>query len=117
MKNVLKKVFEYAIVFTILLGLCFYINRDLILKAFYMDDLYHWSWFRGLNLFDFAFKFYEASRYRPIFETIQYIFYVIIGTNPMKLSIINKVYNSLIALFIYHFAKRLSKNQLLSFFL
>ena len=117
MKNVLKKVFEYAIVFTILLGLCFYINRDLVLKAFYMDDLFHWSWFRGLNLFDFAFKFYEASRYRPVFETIQYIFYVIIGTNPMKLSIINKVYNSLIALFIYHFAKRLSKNQLLSFFI
>lgn len=117
MKNVLKKVFEYAIVFIVLLGLCFYINRDLVLKAFYMDDLFHWSWFRGLNLFDFAFKFYEASRYRPVFETIQYIFYVIIGTNPMKLSIINKVYNSLIALFIYHFAKRLSKNQLLSFFI
>lgn len=117
MKNVLKKVFEYAIVFTILLGLCFYINRDLVLKAFYMDDLFHWSWFRGLNLFDFAFKFYEASRYRPVFETIQYIFYVIIGTNPMKLSIINKVYNSLIALFIYYFAKRLSKNQLLSLFI
>ena len=117
MKNVLKKILEYAIVFVILLGLCFYINRDLVLKAFYMDDLFHWSWFRGLNLFDFAFKFYEASRYRPVFETIQYIFYVIIGTNPMKLSIINKVYNSLIALFIYHFAKRLSKNQLLSFFI
>lgn len=114
MKNVLKKVVEYVSVFVLLLALCFYINKDLVLKAFYMDDLYHWSWFRGLNLFDFAFKFYEASRYRPIFETIQYIFYVIIGTNPMKLSIINKVYNSLIALFIYHFSKRLSKNHILS---
>ena len=114
MKNVVKKIVEYVIVFLFMLTLCFYINKDLVLKAFYMDDLFHWSWFRGLNLFDFAFKFYEASRYRPIFETIQYIFYVIIGTNPMKLSIINKVYNALIALFIYHFAKRLSKNCVLS---
>lgn len=114
MKNVLKRIIEYVVVFVILMTLCFYINRDLVLKAFYMDDLYHWSWFRGLNLFDFAFKFYEASRYRPVFETIQYLFYVIIGTNPMRLSIINKVYNSLIALFIYHFGKRLSKNSILS---
>lgn len=114
MKNVLKKIVEYVLVFVFLLALCFYINKDLVLKAFYMDDLFHWSWFRGLNIFEFAFKFYEASRYRPIFDAIQYIFYVIIGTNPMRISIINKVYNSLIALFIYHFAKRLSKNHVLS---
>ncbi|MBR4314887.1 MAG: hypothetical protein IKP66_08265 [Lachnospiraceae bacterium] len=114
MKNVIKKIVEYVIVFLFLLTLCFYINKDLVLKAFYMDDLFHWSWFRGLNIFEFAFKFYEASRYRPVFDAIQYIFYVIIGTNPMKLTIINKVYNSLIALFIYHFAKRLSKNHMLS---
>lgn len=114
MKNKIKTTIEYILVFVFLLGLCFYINKDLVLKAFYMDDLYHWSWFRGLNLFDFAFKFYEASRYRPVFETIQYIFYMIIGTDPMRLSIINKVYNTLIALFIYHFAKRLSNNHFLS---
>ena len=114
MTKIFKKVIEYFLVLCLLLVLCFYINRELVLKALYMDDLFHWSWFRGLNLFEFAFKFYETSRYRPVFDTLQYIFYVIVDTDPTRLSIINKIYNSIVAVFIYHFAKRLNVGRMIA---
>lgn len=114
-KKFLKSLIEYLIVFALLTLLCFYFNRSIVMKALYKDDLYHWSWFRGLNLFDFAYKFYEMSRYRPIFETIQYIIYVIADTDPTRIILINKLYNSLIALFIYHFIKRLDAGRIIAF--
>ena len=113
-KKVLKFIIEYLLVLSCLAFFCFYINRNIIMKALYMDDLYHWSWFRGLNLFDFAFKFYETSRYRPVFETIQYLIYMIVDTDPTKIIFINKIYNSLIALFIYHFIKKLNVGRIIS---
>ena len=114
LKKIFKNLIEYVLVFILLTVLCFYINRSLVMKALYMDDLYHWSWFRGLNLFDFAFKFYETSRYRPIFESIQYLIYVIADTEPMRILLVNKVYNSIIALFIYHFIKRLNAGRIIA---
>lgn len=114
-KKIIKNLIEYLIVFALLVSLCFYINKDIVMKALYMDDLFHWSWFRGLNLYEFAFKFYEASRYRPIFEAIQYMAYVIIDTDPSKLIVFNEIYNSLIALFIYHVIKRLDAGRIIAF--
>ena len=112
--KVIKKIFEYLFVLAMLIALCFYVNKNIVIKGLYMDDLFHWSWFRGLNLFDFAFKFYEASRYRPIFEAIQYLFYTIIDTDIFRFSIINKVYNALIALFIYHFVKKVDAGRIIA---
>ncbi len=86
-----------------------------MIKALYMDDLYDWSWFRGTSLFDFAFKFYESTKYRPVFETIQYIIYMIVGTNPIRFTIINKIYNAIVAIFIYYFVKSFSKDYIISF--
>ena len=113
-KKIFKNLIEYLVVFCALTYLCFYMNQNIVMKALYMDDLYHWSWFRGLNLYEFAFKFYEASRYRPIFEAIQYMAYTIIDTDPSKLIIFNQIYNSLIALFIYHLIKRLDAGRIIA---
>ena len=118
-KNVIKKVktninvFEYAFIFIILLIVSFFINKNIIIKGLFMDDLYHWSWYRWVkDIFEFSFKFYDNNtRYRPIFEFLQYIIYTIVDTDPMRLTVVNKVLNSLVALFIYHFAKKLSKNK------
>ena len=106
MKKFLKKTCEFVIIFLLLLLVCFYINRDIEIKGLYMDDLLDWSWFRGLSLYDFAIKFYKASRYRPVFESIQYLFYSIIGTDIFRYVIINKVYNTIIAIYIYYLAKK-----------
>lgn len=114
LKRFFKNLIEYLIVFGLLTWFCFYINKDIVMKALYMDDLYHWSWFRGLNLYEFAFKFYESSRYRPIFEAIQYMMYVIIDTDPSKIVVFNEIFNSIIALFIYHFIKRLNAGRIIA---
>lgn len=116
MKKVIKNLIEYVLVFIVLLFICFYINRNIIIKGLYMDDLFHWSWFRGINIFEFAFKFYEgSSRYRPVFDAIQYIFYTIIDTDIFRFGIINKVYNTIVALFIYHFIKRVDAGRIIAF--
>ena len=80
-----------------------------------MDDLAHWSWFRGLSFYDFAIKFYDSTRYRPVFEAIQYLIYTIVGTDPTRFTLINKVYNIIIALFIYYFVRKLNAGIIISF--
>lgn len=115
MHEKVKKIIEYIIVFILLLLLCFYINRNIIIKALYMDDLYSWSWFPGLNLFEYAFKFYGSSRYRPVFDAIQYIEYFVVQNRVYIFAVVNKVLNTLVALFIYHFAIRLKAKKIISF--
>ena len=106
---------EYILAFILLTFFCFFINKDIIIKALYMDDLFHWSWFRGLNFYDFAIKFYESPRYRPVFNAVQYLFYFIIDTDPTRYSIINKIYNSTIAVFIYYFIRKMELSRIVSF--
>lgn len=113
MKRLLK-IIEYLSVFAFLLALCLFINKGIVLKGLFKDDLFHWSWYRGLNLYDFAIKFYPSSKYRPAFEIIQYIIYTIVGTDVFKFTLINKVYNSIIALFVYHVVRRLDVNKVIS---
>lgn len=115
MHEKVKKIIEYIIVFILLLLLCFYINRNIIIKALYMDDLYSWSWFPGLNFFEYAFKFYGSSRYRPVFDAIQYIEYFVVQNRVYIFAVVNKVLNTLVALFIYHFAIRLKAKKIISF--
>ena len=116
-KKIVKNIIEYILVFTILTLLCLYINKGIVIKLLYMDDLLDWSWFRGLSLYEFAFKFYGSTKYRPIFEAIQYLLYTIIDTDPTRIVLFNEIYNSLIALFIYHIIKRLDAGRITALFL
>ena len=116
-KKIVKNLIEYILVFTILTLLCFCINKGIVIKLLYMDDLLDWSWFRGLSLYEFAFKFYGSTKYRPIFEAIQYLLYTIIDTDPTRIVLFNEIYNSLIALFIYHIIKRLDAGRITALFL
>ncbi len=111
-KKIIKNLIEYLLVLSLLTCLCFYINKDISIKLLYMDDLLDWSWFRGLSLYEFAFKFYGSTKYRPIFEAIQYLLYTIIDTDPTRIVLFNEIYNSLIALFIYHIIKRLNAGRI-----
>ena len=79
-----------------------------------MDDLANWSWFRGLSFYDFAIKFYDSTRYRPVFEGLQYLIYTIVGTDPTRFTFINKIYNIIIALFIYYFVRKLNVGVIIS---
>lgn len=115
MHEKVKKIIEYIIVFVLLLSLCFYINKNIIIKALYMDDLYSWSWFPGLNLYEYAFKFYESSRYRPVFNLFQYIEYFFVKNRVFLFVVVNKTVNTFVALYIYHFAIRLNAKRIIAF--
>lgn len=111
----LKNIIEYLIAFIILILICFYVNKGIVLKGLFMDDLYSWSWFRGLNIFEYAFKFYEGStKYRPFYEAIQFIIHAIVDTDPTRYTFINKILNSFTALFIYFFSRKLKSGKITS---
>ncbi|MCQ2609669.1 MAG: hypothetical protein MJ151_02610, partial [Lachnospiraceae bacterium] len=81
-----------------------------------MDDLYNWSYFPETNIFTFAFKFYDkSSRYRPFYDAVQYIEYLIVAHKPILFTYINIAFNSVIALFIYHFSKKLKASWIVAF--
>ena len=116
MKKNVKVVLEYCIVFLALLFVCFFVNRAIVIKGLYMDDLFHWAWYPGLSFYEFALKFYEGSgRYRPVFDGLQYLIYIIVGNNPLRFSIVNKVFNTIVAFFVYYFARRLNVKGAIAF--
>ena len=106
---------EYTIAFLVLLSICFIVNKGIVLKGLFMDDLFSWAWFRGLNIFEYAFKFYEGSpKYRPFYEAIQYIIHALVDTDPTRYTFINKILNSFTALFIYYFSRKLKSGKITS---
>ena len=79
-----------------------------------MDDLYMWSWFPNTSLYDFAIKFYESTRYRPIYYILQYIEFLIVKNNVIYFSYINILLNSIVATFIYQFSKKQDNGIIIS---
>ena len=92
----------------------FYINRNIPIKALYMDDLYAWSWYAELDISKYLTSGI-TNLYRPIAWFFSYIEFVLVGNSPYGFSIVNIVLNSFIALFIYYFAKKLCNNFFLAF--
>lgn len=92
----------------------FYINKNIPIKALYMDDLYAWSWYAELDITKYLTSGI-TNWYRPIAWFVSYIEFALVGNNPFGFSILNIVFNSFIALFIYYFARKLCNNFFLSF--
>ena len=114
-KNNLKIIFEYLSIFTIFTFLTFFINRHITIRGLYMDDLYMWSWFPNTSLYDFAIKFYESTRYRPVYYILQYLEFLFVKNNVIYFSYVNIFLNSLIATFVYKFSKKLNNGIFISF--
>lgn len=111
----ITNIIEIIIAFIILSLITFFVNKNITIRGLYMDDLLNWSWFPGLNFFEYAIKFYDgAKRYRPVFDALQYIEYFIVGNHVKWFSIINILLNSIVATFIYIFAKKNCKNSIIA---
>ena len=118
MKKRIFSTIEYILIFAILLLVGFYINRDVILKAFYMDDLFAWSWIPETDFYSFAFKFYDNStRYRPFYYMLQYFVFKFVGTNVNLYVPVNIVLHTIVGFFVYYFAKKLNAGIFISFML
>ena len=118
MKKRIFSTIEYILIFAILLLVGFYINRDVILKAFYMDDLFAWSWIPETDFYSFVFKFYDNStRYRPFYYMLQYFVFKFVGTNVNLYVPVNIVLHTIVGFFVYYFAKKLNAGIFISFML
>ena len=58
MKRKILLLVEYLIVFILIFFVGLKVNKGIIIKGLYMDDLFNWSWFPGLNIYDYAYISY-----------------------------------------------------------
>ena len=104
----------YLLAFLFLLGSAYWINRQIHIKALYMDDLYLFSFFREQNFFEFSFPIGQAVRFRPVYWAISYIEMALVGADPNRYLHFNIFLNSLLAFFLFFFSLKMTKKRILS---
>ena len=97
--------------FCALMIFAFYVNRNIHIKALYMDDLYLFSFFREQDFFTFSFPIGEAVRFRPVYWALSYIEMVFVGNDPNRYWYFNVVLNGLLACFLCYFSWVVSKGK------
>lgn len=104
----------YLLAFLFLLGAAYWINRQIHIKALYMDDLYLFSFFREQNFFEFSFPIGQAVRFRPVYWAISYIEMALVGADPNRYLHFNIFLNSLLAFFLFFFSLKMTKKRIFS---
>lgn len=104
----------FLLAFLFLLGCAYWINRQIHIKALYMDDLYLFSFFREQNFFEFSFPIGQAVRFRPVYWAISYIEMALVGADPNRYLHFNIFLNSLLAFFLFFFSLKMTKKRILS---
>lgn len=104
----------YLLAFLLLLGSAYWINRQIHIKALYMDDLYLFSFFREQNFFEFSFPIGQAVRFRPVYWAISYIEMALVGADPNRYLHFNIFLNSLLAFLLFFFSLKMTKKRILS---
>lgn len=98
-----------VIVGFLLLGFAVFINRDMKLEGFYMDDLYRW-WCYGEQTFLQDVFPVGSVRFRFIYNLVSWLELAFIGPHVNWVVPINIVINTGIAMTLYLMAKRLSRS-------
>ena len=88
----------------------FYVNRNIVIKGLYMDDLYMWSCYGEQNLLEFAFPFRTSTRFRPVYWLATWLQMAVIGTHVDRFVAFNIIVNILLAYLLYYMARRFSKS-------
>ena len=98
------------LVFALLLGFGFFINRGVELKGLYMDDLYLWSCYGEQSFTEFVFPM-GSSRFRFVFYLAAWLELFLLGNHITWMVPFNIVLNVLIAYTLYRIAMRMSKKR------
>lgn len=101
---------EGLLVFAVLLGFGFFINRGVELKGLYMDDLYLWSCYGEQTFREFVFPA-GNTRFRFIFYLASWLELFLLGNHVEMMVPFNIVLNALIAYSIYSIAVRMSNGR------
>ena len=106
-----KKITSYIpdLIFLLLIAAFgFWVNRDIVIKGLYMDDLYMWSCYGEQSLAEFVFPIGTSTRFRPVYWFATYLQMMIVGNHITRFVSFNIVVNVLTAYFLYYIARRLS---------
>lgn len=98
------------LVFVLLLGFGFFINRGVELKGLYMDDLYLWSCYGEQSFREFVFPV-GGTRFRFVFYLAAWLELLFLGGHVSLMVPFNIVLNSLIAFTIYRISVRFSRGR------
>lgn len=98
------------LVFAVLLGFGFFINRGVELKGLYMDDLYLWSCYGEQSFREFVFPV-GGSRFRFLFYLEAWLELLLIGNHVTWMVPFNIVLNVCIACTIYRIAVSVSDGR------
>ena len=92
----------------------FYVNRDIVIKGLYMDDLYMWSCYGEQNLWEFTFPIGTSTRFRPVYWLATYLQMAIIGNHIDRFVAFNIVVNIFVAVELFYMARYLASGCRLS---
>lgn len=95
------------LVFALLLGFGFFINRGIELKGLYMDDLYLWSCYGNQSFREFVFPM-GSTRFRFVFYLAAWVELLFLGDHVTWMVPFNIILNSAIAFSMYRMARRFS---------
>lgn len=98
------------LVFVLLLGFGFFINRGVELKGLYMDDLYLWSCYGEQSFREFVFPV-GGTRFRFIFYLAAWLELLFLGGHVALMVPFNIILNSIIAFCLYRIAAKLSRGR------
>lgn len=110
--NILKD-FCIILIFTMF---NFWVNRKIKLNAYYMDDLYLWSFYKEQNFFEYVFPA-SSKRFRPIYWIFSYIKFYIVNKRVELVILINLLLALIIVSIMYFFIKNLSKSRIVAMLL
>lgn len=105
-----KKWSAEILIFALLLGFGFFINRGVELKGLYMDDLYLWSCYREQSFTEYVFPM-GSSRFRFLFYLASWLELFLTGGNVSWMIPFNIILNAGIAYSIYRMAVSFSDGR------
>ena len=101
---------EGLLIFAVLLGFGFFINREVELKGLYMDDLYLWSCYGEQSFMEYVFPM-GGSRFRFVFYLASWLELLFLGGHVEWMAPFNILLNSLIAFSIYRMCLSFSSGR------
>ena len=117
LKNRMAEEFEKRkdglLVFALLLGLGFFVNRGVTIKGLYMDDLYLWSCYGEQSFLEYVFPM-GSTRFRFLYYLISWLELAFVGNHVTWIVPINIVLNAAIAFTIYRIAFRIGGRRFVS---
>ncbi len=98
-----------VIVALLLAGFAFWINRGIVIKGLYMDDLYLWSCYGEQSFFEFVFPM-GSTRFRFLYYLLAWLQMALIGNHVGWFVPMNIILNIGVAFTLYRMARSFSRS-------